>query len=176
MDLSGLPPVVGSGEVVVITGWRDAGKTNYCQQAAQTFRTAGFSVSGLLSPGRFVQKQKTGFFALDWSSQETRLVASSVPGELSGIQLGPWTFVEQVFAWGNRCLQQSDGADVLIIDELGPLEFNRQTGWIASFDLLRRKKYRLALVVVRPECLQAFSGLGFIYQTKEISLPQGSHS
>ncbi len=170
MDLSALRPIPGHSEIVVVTGWRDVGKTSTCQRAVESYRAAGLTVSGLLSPGRFVEKQKTGFFAHDLCSGETRLVASAVPGELSGIQLGSWTFDARVFDWGNRCLQQADGADVLVIDELGPLEFKRQTGWVASFDLLRRKNYRLALLVIRPECLEAFSRLGFGFQTQEINL------
>jgi nucleoside-triphosphatase THEP1 len=59
--------------------------------------------------------------------------------------------------------------DVLVIDELGPLEFDLQTGWTASFEVLRRKRYRLALIVIRPECLDAFSNMGFVFQTKEIT-------
>jgi hypothetical protein len=42
------------------------------------------------------------------------------------------------------------------------------TGWIAGFDVLKSKKYRLAIVVIRPECLDAFSNMGFVFQTEEI--------
>ena len=172
MDLSDLPTISDNGGIVVVSGWRDVGKTSYCQRAVDAYRAAGRTVHGLLSPGRFEQQKKTGFFAQDLRSRETRLAASTIPAELDGIQLGPWTFDAQVFAWGNRCLQQADGADVLVIDELGPLEFNRQIGWMAGFDLLRRKNYRLALVVIRPECLETFSEMGFVFQTKEINLPE----
>jgi nucleoside-triphosphatase len=174
VDLSALPPVAGNGKIVVVTGWRNVGKTSYCQRAVDTYRAAGRTVSGLLSPGRFDQGQKTGFLALDLQSQETRLVASTIPGEIEGIQLGHWSFNAQVFAWGNRCLQQIERADVLVIDELGPLEFNRQIGWVASFELLRSKDYHLALVVIRPECIDAFAALGFAFQTKEIAASQAA--
>ncbi len=176
MDLSDLPSPTVRGQILAVTGGRNVGKTTYCQRAADTFRAAGFTVSGLLSPGRFDQGQKTGFFTHDLHSDATRLAASAIPGELNGPQFGPWTFDAQVFDWGNQCLQQADGADVLMIDELGPLEFNRQIGWSASFDLLHRQNYRLALVVIRRECLETFSGLGFAYQVKKISLFQASHS
>jgi nucleoside-triphosphatase len=173
MDISDLPPISGNSNIVVVTGWRDVGKTTYCQRAIDVYRTAGLIVSGLLSPARFDQKrQKTGFFALDLHSRETRLVASAIPGEIEGVHLGPWSFDAQVFTWGNHCLQQVERADVLVIDELGPLEFNRQIGWLASFELLRSKDYHLALVVIRPECIDAFSALGFAFQTKEIAASQ----
>lgn len=61
---------------------------------------------------------------------------------------------------------------MLLIDELGPLEFNRQTSWVASFEILKRKNYKLALVVIRPEYLDAFSNSGYIFRTKEIIAPK----
>lgn len=176
MDLNTLPSLAGHGEIAVVTGGRGAGKTSYCQRAIHAWRAAGRTVDGLLCPGRFEQGEKNGFFALHLRTQESRLVASAIPGELNGIQLGPWTFDERVFAWGNRCLQQADGVDLLVVDELGPLEFNRQAGWVASFELLERKKYRLALVVIRPECIAAFSELGFTFQIQQITPPQENRS
>lgn len=166
MDIN---PISGQGNILVVTGWRGVGKTTYCQQLVDEYRKMGLKISGLLSPARFEQKQKTGFFAHDLDSDETRLAASVVPGEIDGLRLGSWTFDPEIFAWGNHCLKQVVGSDMLVIDELGPLEFDLQTGWTASFEILRRKRYQLALVVIRPECLDAFSSMGFVFQTKEIT-------
>ena len=111
-------------------------------------------------------------FVIDLASNESQLVASLVPGEINGVRLGPWTFDNNIFEWGNRRLLQFTGTDVLIIDELGFLEFDLKTGWTASFDVLNRKNYQLAIVVIRPECLEAFSAMGFNFQTREILNPQ----
>ena len=46
--------------------------------------------------------------------------------------------------------------DLLIIDELGPLELIHQTGWQAARDVLRSKDYSLGLVVVREELRSVF--------------------
>ena len=51
-------------------------------------------------------------------------------------------------------LRKSTDCDLLVVDELGPLEFNLTTGWIAAFDVLSAKQFRVALVVVRPELLE----------------------
>jgi len=77
-------------------------------------------------------------------------------------------FDSKIFTWGNQCLQQSSQVDVLVIDELGFLEFDLSTGWTASFELLQRQKYRLAIVVIRPECIEAFAKMGFPFQLKDI--------
>jgi len=165
MDLN-LP--TGQGKILVITGGREAGKTTYCQQAVEKYLQAGFSVSGLLSPARFDGGEKNGIFVLDLDSRETRLAASSVPGEIEGLGLGNWVFDSKVLEWGNLCLKRVVATDVLVIDELGPLEFELHRGWTAGFDVLRDQRYRLALVVIRPECLDAFSKMGFVFQVREI--------
>lgn len=168
------PPVLesGRGAILVVSGARGAGKTNYCRKAVEAYRAAGLKVSGLLAPGRFEDRGKTGIVTVDLDSSESRLVASLVPGEIDGLRLGMWTFDAGAFGWGNRCLLQTSKPDVLIIDELGYLEFDLGTGWTAGFEVLRRQDYRLALVVVRPELIDAFSRMGFSFQTRVVlSLP-----
>jgi nucleoside-triphosphatase THEP1 len=164
-----LPPVDSGGAILVISGWRGVGKTALCEKIVAQARRAERKVAGLLSPGRFADGEKNGFFAVDLVTRETRLLASAVTGEIVGLQLGPWAFDVQVLEWGNRCLKQSTRPDLLVIDEIGPLEFERETGWWSSFEVLRRKSYQLALVVIRPEFLEAFSNLGFVYQAVEVT-------
>ena len=55
--------------------------------------------------------------------------------------------------WGNRVLASSLPCDLLLIDELGPLEFNLGLGWVSALDLIQSGQYRQALVVIRPELL-----------------------
>ncbi len=172
MDISQFLSASGKGNILVITGWRGVGKTSYCQQAADKCQRAGLRVAGLLSPARFDQQQKNGIFALDLKSRKTQLVASSIPGEIDGICLGNWMFDPKALEWGNQCLRRATPSEILVVDELGPLEFERQIGWAASFDVLRAKEYRLAMVVIRPECIDAFSKLGFVFQTREITRAQ----
>ena len=157
------------GDICVITGWRGVGKTALCQKVAAQVQQAKRTVAGLLSPGRFNGETKTGIFAVDLASREMRLLATTVEGEIDGLQLSPWTFDPQVLAWGNQCLMQSTSPELLVIDEIGPLEFEMETGWWSSFEVLRRKSYQLALVVIRPEFLAAFSNLGFVYQAVEVT-------
>ena len=163
------PAVDCEGKILVISGWRGVGKTALCEKIVAQARRAGRTVAGVLSPGRFAGGEKTGFFAVDVATRETRLLASTVPGEIDGLQLGPWAFDLQVVEWGNQCLQHTTRPDLLVIDEIGPLEFERNTGWWSSFEVLNRKSYQLALAVIRPEYLEAFSNLGFVYQTVDVT-------
>lgn len=53
--------------------------------------------------------------------------------------------------------------DLLIVDELGPLEFNRGEGWIAGLTAVDSGSYQSALVVIRPSLLK------MAYQRWEVS-------
>jgi nucleoside-triphosphatase len=166
----GLPAKEHPGDTLVITGWRGVGKTTLCQKVVERARQAGRQVTGLLSLGRFDAGEKTGILAMDLGSGQTRRLASLIEGELEGAQLGPWTFDTKVLEWGNTCLKQSARTDLLVIDEIGPLEFEKGLGWVSSFEILRRQAYQLAIVVIRPEFLDAFLGLGFSCQTREVTI------
>lgn len=56
----------------------------------------------------------------------------------------------------------------LVIDELGPLEFSDHEGYLAAFDCLKNQNYRKALVVIRPECIEAFQSFGLPFSIIEI--------
>jgi nucleoside-triphosphatase THEP1 len=48
-------------------------------------------------------------------------------------------------------LTRTTPCDLLVVDEIGPLELERRGGWENAFDVLRGRDFALALVVVRPE-------------------------
>ena len=68
-------------------------------------------------------------------------------------RLGRWYFDAQVLGWGNQVLKNCLPCDLLVIDELGPLEFNRQIGLTAAFNVLPERRYKIGCVVIRPSLL-----------------------
>lgn len=139
--------------VFVITGGRESGKTTHCSQLAKQKMAEGWQVTGLLSPARLEGNEKTGILAVDLHTGESHLLASRISGEIPGFQFGEWTFDPSAWIWGNQVLQHATPTDLLIVDEVGPLEFNLATGWVNVFDVLSHDAYHAALVVIRPECL-----------------------
>jgi len=87
------------GEILVISGGRDTGKTTCCQGIIQRCQEAGWQVGGLLALGRFVNGQKTGYTVVDLASEESRLFASQILDEIQGFIFGRWTFDIQVMGW-----------------------------------------------------------------------------
>jgi len=138
----------------VISGPRQAGKTSFCRRIAELARQAGWDVAGLLSPAQFEQEIKTGILAEDLRTGIVQPLASITRQNQDDLAFGDWYFHRRTLEWGNRVLAISLPCDLLIVDELGPLELTHHMGWQVALDILPRAAYRLALVVIRPE-LQA---------------------
>lgn len=144
---------------LIVSGASGAGKTTACQHLLVQMQAAGGRISGILSPPRFEEGRKTGIFARNLHSGEQRLLASCLPGEIDGLRFGQWYFDRTVLEWGNAALAAAPLTDLLLIDELGPLEFDWQQGWTAAFDLLARPAAGIMIVTVRPACLEPLHDL-----------------
>lgn len=134
-----------------------AGKTTFCVALARHAREANWVVAGLVSPAMFSDGVKTGILIQDLHTDETRSLAIAKSQCVRGtciekydLSLGQWLFSSEAVRWGNLVLERSPQADLLIVDELGPLEFVRNEGWTQAFHRLSQPKDKIALVVVRP--------------------------
>lgn len=140
-----------------MTGERGVGKSTVCLRATQRARMRGFTCTGLItlrgpSGSRDVLDVYTG-------ALHRLTVPSDVPdpqfAEHAIVVQGDYRFQSEVLLWGNSVFVQAVPTDVLIVDEIGPLEVERKLGWTNAFAALCSGQYRLALVVVRPELAAA---------------------
>lgn len=132
-----------------MTGGRGAGKTRWCEALARAGRDAGLAVAGLVSPPVLAGGEKTGIDLLDVASGERRRLAERARTDLPGTEGLGWRFDPETLSFGNSLLARIDTCDLLLVDELGPLEFGRGSGLTAAFELLDARRYRLAVIVVR---------------------------
>lgn len=135
----------------LLTGARGAGKTTFCRSLAAHAHIRGWDAAGLLSPAVFEGGIKTGILVEAVRTCEIHPLASSKPHSSFDLQLGQWYFDRSILAWGNHVIESSPPCDLLILDELGPLELAHQVGWQAALNVLHRNGYKIALVVIRPE-------------------------
>lgn len=142
------------GRLIIITGPRGAGKTTLCGRLIRRAREAGWRVAGVLSPPRMVEGQKIGIDVVNLATDERRELAVRSFTAPAAIRTTGYAFDEQAMEWGNATLAASGDCDLLVVDELGPLELQRGQGWQAGLTVLDQGNYRLGLVVVRPELLE----------------------
>jgi nucleoside-triphosphatase THEP1 len=143
----------GFPQLLFVTGASEAGKTTWCLDMVQQARRQGLRVAGLLSPAVYCKDIKVGIDLMDLSSEAQRRLADLRPEEKPDAPTKKWIFRGEVLRWGNQRLCEIGACDLLVIDELGPLEFLHDQGFTSAFPLIDRRKYRLALVVVRPSLL-----------------------
>jgi nucleoside-triphosphatase len=141
-------------KIFLVTGVSGSGKTTFCREMARAAQRHAWQIAGLLSLPEFTGPEKTGIWAQDLRSGEKRLLASVKRQEENDLLFGKWFFNRQMLDWGNDVLKASIPCDLLVVDELGPLELKLSQGWTNALDVIRTGRYRLALVVIRPELLE----------------------
>jgi nucleoside-triphosphatase len=148
-----------TGELVIITGERGAGKSTWCRRLVDQARLYGLNVDGLLSPAVFDAGQKVAIDLVAIGSRQRRRLAARRESAAASWPSGPrtegWQFAGETLAWGNNLLRSLSPVDVLVLDELGPLEMLENQGLTAGLERIDRRADRLACVVVRPLLLGA---------------------
>ena len=159
-------PSTSRSPILVLTGERGAGKSSSCARIAGLAAARGWRVAGVLSPALLEEGQKVGILVTDLCSGQTRPLArlnrNHKPGGLA------YKFDPSALAWADAAVAASTPCDLLILDELGPLEIEQGRGMVSAFRVLRDGRYRLAVVVVRPSLLDPFQtrlGLPCIVRT-----------
>ncbi|MFN3334166.1 MAG: nucleoside-triphosphatase [Caldilinea sp.] len=139
------------GRIILVTGAIGCGKTTYCRTEIDAARRAGLDVAGVLSPARFEQGVKVGIDALDLRSRELRPLAHlrSAAADATGVVTQRWRFDAETLAWANQALATATPCDLLVVDELGPLELEQGRGWTAGLAAIDTRAFDAALVVVR---------------------------
>jgi hypothetical protein len=127
-----------------------ARKTSWTLQLIAAARACGLSVAGVVTtveydPGirRWIEDLGTG---------ERRLL-----GHDGEERVGPdgcrWVLSDETLAWGDARLRTAGAADLLVIDEIGPVELLHRRGWWGGAAAALAGPSHLALVTVRPPLL-----------------------
>ncbi len=147
-------PEETQSEIVLLTGESGVGKTTYCTRIITYARKQGLTVTGLLTPSRSRRGRKIALDVQDIRTGQSRPLAEEA-GAARGPTIGKWQFHSESLDWGAEILRRATPCDLLLIDELGPLELTRNLGWTVALDVLRAGKYRVAAIVVRSKLLPA---------------------
>ncbi|NLO27124.1 MAG: hypothetical protein GX113_02930 [Actinobacteria bacterium] len=163
-----MPP---EGLIYVVTGEKGSGKSTVCARVARTVAKNDFVVAGLLTERIDDGEWSASRRVVDLRSGESRPLGSEYgecarrgrravpPAETRGMvttdPLTPgWDFNAEAFAWADATLSQATPCDLLVVDELGPLELLGGRGWASALEVLRCRDYSVALVVCRPKLLE----------------------
>jgi nucleoside-triphosphatase THEP1 len=150
------PAVNGRASIVILAGETGCGKTTKAGEVVETLRRQGLKVGGFLAPGVIAGGRKAGFNLVDLSSGETVQLCSENVGDEQAVQRwGRFEFRREGLAFGREALTaNATNADVLVVDEVGPLELGGG-GWAETLDLAVSSFAGPILLVVRHALVDA---------------------
>ena len=108
------------GEIVLLTGGLQSGKTNLCLGIYKLALEARVRVAGVISPAVFEGDKKTAIDALDLKSGNRKRLAELKTSHQTDLETERWAFYSEVVDWGNKMLEEAVPCDLLLIDEFGP--------------------------------------------------------
>lgn len=141
-------------QIFLITGATGSGKTSLITNTLTEINKVGLKTTGIYSPARFENRVKTGIFTVDLSTGEKELLAIHQPGWDPKNPAREWKMDPEVLKWGDDVIRNSVPTTVLVIDELGYLEFEKKKGWTSAFTIISEGDYKIAIVVIRPGLLE----------------------
>ena len=135
-------------KVVIIAGEKHAGKTTFTFKVVEKLKQSGFRVGGFLAPGSFENNRRSAFNLRAVESGE-EVPLCSIHFE-EGQQAGPFRFNASAIDFGEQLLSPDEisGKDIVVIDEVGPLEL-KGMGWSKRLAGLLDNPENVLVLVVR---------------------------
>jgi nucleoside-triphosphatase len=143
--------------LILWTGPKHSGKTTCAIRLIQMARTEGFVVAGILEPSLYDNGKLLGFNVLDVQNQkQTPLARRNNDKSTTGF----FKFITEGLQFGNAALstKATKFADLIIIDEFGPLELKGQ-GWRRNIDSLLSSSNAIILIIIRQRLKDTFQKL-----------------
>jgi nucleoside-triphosphatase THEP1 len=140
--------------VFVATGPLHGGKTTFVSGLIERLRDEGIPVGGFICEGTFRENKRSSFTLVDLENGEKTELASAEHDRWP-IRLGRYCFNPEAFAKGEQIIRKAvaGGAEVVIIDEIGPLELNGE-GWSHILESLEGSGAPVQVWVVRQQILE----------------------
>ena len=132
--------------VLVLTGPVHGGKTTFLERAWPRWSARGLACAGFLSPAVTDEEGRTGYDLLEIPSLLRRpfLRQREEPG---AERTGPFAFNPGALERARAILRDPGRPDLLVVDEVGPLELGGGGLWPALRDAIRRPGGAVLLVV-----------------------------
>jgi len=135
--------------IIIITGDIHQGKTTFTRKLISNLKKNNINIGGFIAPASFTGTKHSGFKLFDIATSEEYELCSDTKKK-GWLNYGRYYFNPDSIKKGNEILlhRNIDGKQLIIIDEIGPLEINDQ-GWSSSIENLCRESLIPQLWVVR---------------------------
>ena len=138
-----------SNTIIILTGERGSGKTTLLNKLVDECRERSHIVGGILSPVVKRDSVRIGYDVVDvQTGNRTALCRGDVAS--SGLRIGDLNFLEEGIRFGTDAIHASSSTncELIIIDEIGPLELDGKV-WAQAIDRMMNMSPCPVLFVVR---------------------------
>lgn len=140
--------------IFILTGPVDSGKTTFLKRVIEKLKKQKVKMDGFLSEAIVKDQEKIGYDLVDLGD------GKSVPfirksGQQDWQRIGPYFFIPEGLSRAKKIILRSREAEILVVDEIGPLELSKQGLW----DVLEQvifQRVQEYLFVLRREILEDF--------------------
>ena len=137
--------------VILLTGAVGAGKTTTLMNLVRKWLQSGKDVRGIIAH-RVMKQERVIGYDLEVIGRDVRLPLARKDGTGSE-RIGPFVFSDDALAGGRRALKAAVMADIVVIDEFGPLEL-KGGGWAEEIKWLAQESNAILILVVREPLLE----------------------
>jgi nucleoside-triphosphatase THEP1 len=136
--------------VIIVTGAIGIGKTTVCEKVIKIAQSQGYSCGGIIT----YKTQNEDIIIEDVQTGEIKALAS-----ISNVYQGPRTakyfFNPEGIDFGIQAIDRGTASDILLVDELGPLELSGD-GFAKVIEQVATGKVKNCIMVIRKKLLSAF--------------------
>lgn len=138
--------------IYILSGPVHSGKTTFLEKSLSRWAGRGLGLAGFLSIAVLDKAGETVYDLLDLK-EGRRLPYLRRSGETGWERVGPFSLVPSTLEIARNIVSGLRAGELLIVDEVGPLELGRGGLWPALETVLPKPETR-ALLVVREEILE----------------------
>jgi nucleoside-triphosphatase THEP1 len=140
--------------IFILTGSVDSGKTTFLKRIIEELKKQKIKMDGFLSEAIRQDQEKIGYDLRDLGGgKPVPFIRKS--GRQDWQRIGPYFFIPEGLSWAKKIILRSREAEILVVDEIGPLELSKQGLWDALEQVIFQRVQEY-LFVLRREILEAF--------------------
>ena len=132
--------------IYILTGPVHSGKTSFLKRVSRDLQERGRKVAGFLSVSIWNDDVCTGYDLHDLSTGESHPFIRKI-GDDTWQRIGDYFFIPSTLERAEDVLQKTRDTDLLVVDEVGPLELSGKGLWPALKDVIDRSSINCLLVV-----------------------------
>ena len=132
--------------IYILTGPVHSGKTTFLKKVIRELREKKFIIGGFLSESIWKNNECTGYDLLDLNEEKSFPFIRRT-GEKKWQKVGPYFFIPECLDRAKNIIFQNNNADLLIVDEVGPLEQAGKGLWPALKHVIFQSSINCLLVV-----------------------------